>query len=295
MHANKPRRARRRLRVFLPLLLILSACGPSISEPASTQTAAAVYTAAVGTFSAQAVTPLPLTPPPVVPSSSAPPEGPSTSPSAAAGAISSGACDASAFVADVTVPDGAPIAAGAKFTKTWMLQNTGSCTWSTAYRLSFYSGDQMAGSDVSLQSTVAPGQQVAVSVDLVAPTAPGTYKGVWRMHNADGQAFGDVPYVVITVGAVAATSTCHASSRTQVTISGHAGPEKVTIDYGDGQVFTDPDGNYTFTVPMGWSGTVTPSKAKVHPWTFNPEHRTYTNLRCDLNHEDYKATPPPGV
>src|SRR5688572_24073099 len=50
--------------------------------------------------------------------------------------------DSAVFVEDVTVPDNTRIEAGEEFTKTWKLQNTGSCTW-TDYTIAFVSGDQM--------------------------------------------------------------------------------------------------------------------------------------------------------
>jgi len=280
-------------------LLILTACSPSKVVGAfptnrdltPTLSVDAVYTAAIQTFSAQ----LPLTAPTDTPSPTLsvtlPPPSAASNPNP--NPPGQGACDNATYLSDVTIPDGTLIAAGAKFTKTWLIQNTGACSWSTSYKLSFDSGDQMGGADVSLASPVPAGQQVAISVNLVAPTAPGTYKGTWRMHNQVGQAFGDFPYVEISVGA--APTACHRAAKTTVTISGHAGPENTTIDYGIGTTVTDANGDYSFTVPVGWSGTVTPWKAKVHPWTFNPQHKSYTNLTCDLPHEDYKATPPPGV
>lgn len=287
--AGSPRRLSALLPVGISLLLVLSACGPAASEPASTQTAQALSTAAIQTYSAAAASSPSPTPSPFASSPALPPA-PITP---AFAAPLKGACDSSAFISDVTIPDGAPIAAGARFVKTWQVMNTGSCTWTTAYTIAFDSGDQMGGATTSLVNPVQPGQLVAIAVDLVAPTALGAYKGIWRMHNASGQPFGDFPYVQITVGA--APTACHTSLKNAVNISGHAGPEKVTIDYGLGQTFTDANGNYTFTVPYGWSGTVTPTKAKVHPWTFTPDHRSYVNVTCDLNHENYSATPPPGV
>ena len=40
-----------------------------------------------------------------------------------------GGCDNSAYVSDVTIPDGTEVAPGEAFTKTWALVNTGNCTW----------------------------------------------------------------------------------------------------------------------------------------------------------------------
>src|SRR5512133_582347 len=44
-------------------------------------------------------------------------------------------CDNSVFVADVTIPDNTVVTPGQAFTKTWSLKNTGTCNWSTAYKV----------------------------------------------------------------------------------------------------------------------------------------------------------------
>jgi hypothetical protein len=116
--------------------------------------------------------------------------------------------DMAAFVDDVTIPDDTVIAPGAAFTKTWKLQNAGISTWTTAYTLVFISGQQMGPVvTVPLAQSVSPGQQIDISVDLVAPTTNGSYTGYWKMKNASGQFFNDPVYVRITVGAGGATPT----------------------------------------------------------------------------------------
>ncbi len=100
-------------------------------------------------------------------------------------------CDAALFVADVTVPDGSAYSPGAAFIKTWRLKNVGTCTWTTAYKLVFASGSQMSGpGEVNLPATVAPNATVDLSLNLVAPIPPGTYRGNWQLKNADGALFG---------------------------------------------------------------------------------------------------------
>lgn len=95
---------------------------------------------------------------------------------------------------DVTVPDDTQMKPGENFTKTWRLQNTGTCTWTRAYSLAVFSGDAMnAPANVPMPSNVAPGQSVDISVDLTAPTTPGTYQGNWKLRNQDGAWFGIGP------------------------------------------------------------------------------------------------------
>ena len=100
-------------------------------------------------------------------------------------------CDRATFAADVTVQDGSQYAPGAAFTKTWRLRNSGSCVWTTAYKLLYYSGDSMgAPTTVNLPWGARTNQTVDISVNMVAPSTPGSYRGYWILANASGQLFG---------------------------------------------------------------------------------------------------------
>ncbi len=105
----------------------------------------------------------------------------------------------SAFVADVTVPDNTQFQPGTSFVKTWRLRNSGSCAWEAGTTLVFSSGEQMGGSDSVAVGAVAPNATVEVSVNLVAPGAPGTYRGRWQLRSPDGTRFGSIVYVQIVV------------------------------------------------------------------------------------------------
>jgi hypothetical protein len=100
-------------------------------------------------------------------------------------------CDVILFMADITVPDGSPMEPGVAFTKTWRLQNGGTCTWTTAYSVVFVDGDQMGAPGViGLPTAVGPGQIIDVSVEMTAPSANGHYRGNWMLRNAAGVLFG---------------------------------------------------------------------------------------------------------
>lgn len=96
-------------------------------------------------------------------------------------------CNLAQFIKDVTIPDNTELQPGQDFTKTWQLKNIGTCAWTTAYDLVFLSGDAMGGSSVDLPERVDPGQTVNLSVDLVAPTSTGTYKGNWMLRDQNGR------------------------------------------------------------------------------------------------------------
>jgi hypothetical protein len=99
-------------------------------------------------------------------------------------------CDWAAFVKDVTIPDGTSMNPGEVFTKTWRLQNRGTCTWTPDYDIVFYSGAQMSGAEMQVPGYVAPGQSVDIAVTFTAPSAPGHYIGYWILRNASGKLFG---------------------------------------------------------------------------------------------------------
>lgn len=108
-------------------------------------------------------------------------------------------CGGMTFVSDVTIEDGEQVAAGTAFTKTWSVQNSGTCEWTTAFRLIFSHGDQMGGpSSNPLVAAIPVGTTGNVSVSLVAPATAGEYVGHWALVDASGQAFGYL-YVEIEV------------------------------------------------------------------------------------------------
>ncbi len=100
-------------------------------------------------------------------------------------------CDWAAYVKDISVPDGTVFAPGTQFTKTWRLQNIGTCAWTTSYDLVFSSGDPMGSTvAVDLPKNVYPDQVIDVSVNLRAPSTEGTHRGYWGLRNAAGVIFG---------------------------------------------------------------------------------------------------------
>jgi len=279
----------------LMLVVVLSACGPGNATP--TVSVDAIYTAAYNTMLAQQATQLALTPPTSTPTLTPLPTLPPTAASlptlaftvpttgVVVGGGSTGACDSSAFVSDVTIPDNTVIDPGKKFTKTWNLQNNGTCTWGSGYSLQFDSGDQMGGGTTGVTGSIGPGSTATISVQMVAPTSKGTYKGVWRMHNAAGVAFGDTPWVIIKVG-VGATVTPGGPTAT-------AGPSPTKCSGGVDMEISTPVRDFTLAfsptgptynpggfsvtvhIPCGWTGTVTPT---LEGTTFKPKSKTFSSF-----------------
>ena len=110
-----------------------------------------------------------------------------------AGAWRYRACDQAAFIMDVTVPDGSRFAPGATFDKTWRLQNTGTCTWTTAsYSLVFNTGEDFSvATSHPLTKDVPPWSYVDLTIpSMVAPSTPGYHLSYWKLSNGSGGTFG---------------------------------------------------------------------------------------------------------
>jgi hypothetical protein len=191
------------LAFILVAALLLSACGPKATPLPPTPDLNAYATEVASTVVAQITkTAAAYTPPPTnTPVASPTPE--ITPTPQATSTIDPAACDNSKFIADITIPDGSQMSPKQQFTKTWQIQNIGPCTWTTAYTLIYAYGSspdaKMNGQPVALAGEVKTGETVNVSVNLTAPSKPGTYSAYWRMKNATGSPFGEFLYVIIVV------------------------------------------------------------------------------------------------
>jgi hypothetical protein len=100
-------------------------------------------------------------------------------------------CDQAQFVRDITIPGGMKVPAGGQFTKTWLVKNTGTCTWTSDYDLVFSQGNQLSGTQTNaLPGGVKPGDSIELSLALTAPAKDGEYTGSWKLRNGSGQVFG---------------------------------------------------------------------------------------------------------
>jgi hypothetical protein len=80
---------------------------------------------------------------------------------------------------------------GEAFSKTWRLVNSGSCTWTRAYSLVWFSGESFTSiQHQNFDVEVPSGQSVEITIDMVAPDAPGIHQSNWKLRAADGSLFG---------------------------------------------------------------------------------------------------------
>jgi len=196
-----------------------------------------------------------------------------TAPSPTASLQSSNYCDNSIYISDVTIPDGTVMAPGTSFVKTWAFQNTGSCTWNSGYRLIFFSGNQLGGAATNITASVAPSQQVRVSVSLTAPGTEGTYLGYWRLANSQGAGFGGVVFVKIVVSNSASTGTPTTTptfTRTPTTNTVATGMPTATASLTDTPTSNPPTATHTPSYTPPPTATDTPPATSTSPPTFTP-------------------------
>lgn len=189
--------------------LALSACGAGEPEPTPTLSPEQIETKAVSTFAA-GLTQTALARPTLTPTASNTPAPvvtfalPTGATSTLAAPATSGAvgatCNGLVYVRDVTIPDNTQVTAGQAITKTWLVQNTGTCAWEAGYTFNVIGGDAMGGTALTLPQAVQPGNQYELSVPMVVPNRTGTVQGTWRMADKSGTFFGDALTVVVSVG-----------------------------------------------------------------------------------------------
>lgn len=100
--------------------------------------------------------------------------------------------DASGWVCDVTVPDGAIFRPKESFTKTWRIRNDGVVPWKDRYLLRIGSpgGHGLIGSPVLTPiPDTQPGQTVDVSVPCTAQTHEGSSAATFKMADKDGNLY----------------------------------------------------------------------------------------------------------
>lgn len=128
------------------------------------------------------------------------------------------------FVADVTIPDNSALKPGLNFVKTWRIRNDGTCAWGTnghsPDKLIFTAGNQLgAPASVPLPADVQPGSTFDLSVNMVAPAAPGNYASKWLLAGANGLLLGfggnnSYPLIAqIVVGGSIADAGCQDSAQ----------------------------------------------------------------------------------
>ena len=103
------------------------------------------------------------------------------------------------FQEDVTIPDGLKMSPGETFIKTWRVLNSGNTTWEPGFTISFAAGAPMTNILLRPLPLVPPGEAAELSLELSAPTTPGTCRSDWRLLDPQGHPFGQFLWTIIEV------------------------------------------------------------------------------------------------
>lgn len=96
-----------------------------------------------------------------------------------------------------------PLAPGKGFVMSWILKNTGGCVWNDKYKMIFDSGERLTTADtfavMPFGYSVQPGEALTITIQMSAPSAPGTYESTFRFVDAEGESV-LITGVLTTVG-----------------------------------------------------------------------------------------------
>jgi hypothetical protein len=177
--------------VFVLLVALITA-ERMPSAPVATPDVDQIRTEAVRTHIAELTSTATSRPSPSTTASPVPSPGPATAVSGTPN------CLGLRFIRDVTIPDNTSMTPAEVFTKTWLVENSGTCPWRPGFQVVLIGGLAMGGSPFRVAQTVGPGGQIQVSIKMAAPTnQTGVVQGTWKMADDDGVQFGDFLSVVI--------------------------------------------------------------------------------------------------
>ncbi|MEW5873357.1 MAG: NBR1-Ig-like domain-containing protein [Chloroflexota bacterium] len=105
------------------------------------------------------------------------------------------------FLEDLTVPDGAQVEPGAVIDKRWKVENAGTCNWDERYRLRLIEGPNLGAPEEQALYPARGNTQAEIRILFTAPAEPGIYRSAWQAFDPQGQAFGEMIYIQISVAA----------------------------------------------------------------------------------------------
>jgi len=103
------------------------------------------------------------------------------------------------FIEDLTIPDNSFTTFGLTVDKQWLVENSGSCHWNSAYRLKHIGGAALDAPEEIALYPARSGTQAIIQILFTAPFTEGVYESAWQAFGPDGIAFGDPIYVRLAV------------------------------------------------------------------------------------------------
>jgi len=116
-------------------------------------------------------------------------------------------CNDGTYLGEGGVTDGTVLAPNKDFSKSFSIQNTGTCAWDEGYSFAFvteFSTPGFQGYSIVLpkdkpQDYTKVGASQTYVLKLTAPKEPGTYKAYWKLKDDAGNFFGPLVWLEIVV------------------------------------------------------------------------------------------------
>ena len=103
------------------------------------------------------------------------------------------------FIEDITIPDNSFVPFGSPVDKQWLVENSGTCNWTSGYRLRHTGGAVLGAPEEVALFPAKSGTQVTIQITFTAPFDEGVYESAWQAFDPNGLAFGDPIYMRILV------------------------------------------------------------------------------------------------
>ena len=103
------------------------------------------------------------------------------------------------FLEDLTIPDNMFATFGLALDKQWLVENSGTCHWNSAYPLRNIGGASLGAPEEIALYPARAGTQARIQIQFTAPFAEGVYESAWQAIDADGNPFGDPIYIRVAV------------------------------------------------------------------------------------------------
>ena len=114
--------------------------------------------------------------------------------------------NSSAFLQDVTIPDGTTVAVNTSDEKSWRLLNNGSCIWDGSYRLQLIAADGSWSDRTFVPAVIPytpPGEEAIITTRFLVPEYGYTGRtrlfAQFQLSNAQGERFGTRPFIEVNV------------------------------------------------------------------------------------------------
>jgi hypothetical protein len=107
--------------------------------------------------------------------------------------VNSEACENNVtFIGDVSIPDYTVVERGDTFVKIWRIRNSGTCTLTPEYQVSFSQGNPLEWQALPITDIVPPGEETEVGITVRSPDYPSIYQAWWQVADENDEKFGDM-------------------------------------------------------------------------------------------------------